>query len=159
MGAPQDDWQSVSPLLVNPQGDAVRELTDIKATYGFTDDEYLYLMLEFYELAQYHHLDIHIDFNGDGHPEYAVCGFVPGHTECGVALCDYVRDEAKNGEFEIGYRKSEIGSNAKEIFELKVPLWFFENKTEFYVSCSLAGQFNGECYPINETDWARVTQK
>ena len=148
----KDDWQESTPLLLDPEGDAVGKKTDIKAIHGFADGENLYLMLEFYELADYDYFFLEVDVNGNGHKDYDAGGFSPGHPERSIVLNDYIRGESRWIPSMTDYKGTELSSNAKEVFELKVPLWLFQNETNFYVRVLV----NGQSHMIDATDWAHV---
>ena len=154
----KDDWQGFTPLLQDPPGDATGQKADIKAIYGFADENSLYLMLDFYELTDYSHLYIEVDVNNDGCKEYDVGGFFPGQPERSVFLRDYITGESRFIQYLIDYHGTELASNAKEVLELRVPLWLFQNKTDIYVRCFIMAETEDTSYVVDATDWAFVRQ-
>ncbi|MDO8689307.1 MAG: right-handed parallel beta-helix repeat-containing protein [Dehalococcoidia bacterium] len=152
----KDDWQGVSPLLQDPPGDAANGRADIKALYGFTDGGYLYLMLDFYELAGYDHFKIQVDTNGDGQEEYDVDGFFPGQPGRSVLIHDLGTGESKYVQEYIDFRGNEVGSNVNQVFELRFPLRFLQNRTSFYVRGLVIDQMNGQSYLEDATGWGYV---
>lgn len=144
------DWQDLAPLLTDPKGDSKDKL-DIKALYGFTDDKFLYLMVEFYEVADFWDMIISLDFNRDNQPEYR-SGFSQDRTFDAVSLWDLKRGEVipnqRRGLCHIG-----------EVTEMRIPLCFIRNENEFGVQIGFNGQRDGQFFTIDLTDWAYVLKK
>lgn len=145
----KEDWQTFSPLLIDPQGDAVKGNVDIKALYGFTDSECLYLMVEFHEIYTYHHIDVNIDGDGDGNPDY-VCSIIP----CKEDFVFREGEEVKGGE-KLSVLTGII-CKAKDAVEIQIPLSLFENRTELYLRTAFFDKTDGEGHYVDETDWAHV---
>ena len=45
------DWVGILPLIMDPKGDADFDIEDIKAVYGANDNDFLYFLMEFYEVG------------------------------------------------------------------------------------------------------------
>lgn len=144
------DWLDFSPLIFDPEGDNVLERADIKALYGFTDHKYLYLMVEFYHLGQYHHVDIEIDFDNDGNRDYLLR---PSADQTSVSFTDVREIEAKT------WTRSNVlfipYSSEKDVNEIRIPLAFIENRSQFHVRVLM----QGEQQTIDETGWVYVGRK
>jgi len=160
------DWQDFSPLVSDPKGDAADEKRDIQAVYSFTDDRYFYLMIETYadSLAPFDHVGVEVDIDGDSESEYrldsAACRGRPAETEWGIGA---VITDLREAEPKSSYRKWApflyAHSNAKRVFEFKVPLSFIDNFSEFYIRCTFMDEADGKWFALDETDWAYVTKK
>jgi len=79
----KDDWNGIEPVFVDPNGDmkyATDKGSDIKAIYTAKDNEYLYLMIEFYGKANRGNLlDLYFEPLGTfelGNFQFGVNGFV-----------------------------------------------------------------------------------
>jgi hypothetical protein len=67
------DWEIYPILLTDWEADAGMEGFDLKSVRAFTNDQYLYLMLESYgEIGDYVQIDLMIDIDGDGAEDYRV---------------------------------------------------------------------------------------
>lgn len=145
----KEDWQEFSPSVKDPKDDTLRGNVDVKALYGFTDGESLYLMVEFHEIDVYHHVDVHIDVDGDKNIDY-VCSIIPCHK-------DFVfrkGEEVKGGEkFSV---LTGITCKQEDVVEIQIPLSLFENKTEFHLRAAFFEKTDGEGHYIDETDLAHV---
>ena len=143
------DWQEFSPLVKDPKGDTLSGNVDVKALYGFAEGESVYLMVEFHEIDTYHHIDVLVDADGDGNPDY-VCSIIPCHK-------DFVfrkGEEVKGGEkFSV---LTGIACKQEDVVEIQIPLSLFENKTEFHLRAAFFEKTDGEGHYVDETDWGHV---
>jgi parallel beta-helix repeat protein len=143
----KDDWLNFSSLLSDPKGDNVQEKTDIKAVYGFMDNKYLYLMVEFYDLDRYHHMDIEMDFDNDKNPDYLLP--IPSSQRF-VSFIDLKNatstSRIRNNVLFIPY------SNIKDVYEVRMPLAFIENRSQFNIRIFM----QGEKQTIDKTDWVYI---
>jgi hypothetical protein len=89
------DWQGIDPVVTDPGKDAPSKDEDLKALYVTNDDEYLYLMLEFYGQNPRSHCDHLVDLDLDGSWDHQMTInspdepfgldiglYKPNHTEC-----------------------------------------------------------------------------
>ena len=162
----RDDWQDFSPLVLDAKGDAPDEKTDIKTVYGFTDNGYLYLMIEPHAdtVGTFDHVGVEVDINCDGKPEYrldsTLCRGTPSERQLGLGagITDFRGEDVK-----YSYRKWAsflyVLSNMKDVFEFKVPLSFIENHNEFNIKCSFMDESDGQWFALDETDWAYVRRR
>lgn len=146
----RDDWHGLSPLITDPQGDS-EDRVDIKALYGFTDNRFLYLMAEFYELADFWDIIVSLDFNNDRQPDYRL-GFSRDRTFDAVGLWD-----VRAGE-EIPRQRRGL-CHIDEAAEMRIPLSYIGNRNEFGAQISFIGQRDRQFYTIDLTDWVQVTKK
>jgi hypothetical protein len=106
-------------------------------------------MVEFHKIDTYHHIDVHIDIDGDGNIDY-VCSIIPGQKDCVFRK----GEEVKGGEkFSV---LTGILCKAEDVVEIQIPLSLFENKTEFRLRAAFFEKTDGEGYYVDETDWAHV---
>ena len=109
-----EDWSSYPMLSFDEEGDAINGEFDLKSVQAFTNDQYLYLMLEAYgNIGEYVQIDVDIDVNGNGKEDYTAT-FRPR-----TGRRDF-------GDFTSGERvwSSMVGGAAAEgeVVELKMPL-------------------------------------
>jgi hypothetical protein len=144
----KDDWQGYSPLLIDPEGDWEGLQTDIGALYGFTDDENMYLMVEFYELSDegLDSLNIEIDIDDDGWTDYT-CVFIP--NEATVQVWDI------NG---ISWTRRGLLYTGN-VAEMKMPLCYIGDRENFQISVVIIGETNGIYSIVDRTDWARLSKE
>ncbi|KPK92263.1 MAG: hypothetical protein AMJ88_11415 [Anaerolineae bacterium SM23_ 63] len=68
-----DDWAIYPTLLTDWEDDASMEGFDLKSIRAFTNDQYLYLMLDFYGvIGDYELIELDIDINSDGAQDYII---------------------------------------------------------------------------------------
>jgi DNA-binding beta-propeller fold protein YncE len=68
-----DDWAIYPTLLTDWEDDAIAEGFDLKSVRAFTNDHYLYLMLDSYGvLGDYVQIELDIDIDSDGAHDYIV---------------------------------------------------------------------------------------
>jgi len=66
-----DDWSEYRILKYDQNGDISKGGFDLKSVRAFTNDQYLYLMIEAYgDIGEYVQIDVDIDVNGDGNQDY-----------------------------------------------------------------------------------------
>jgi len=114
MDGQADDWSDYPILRVDGQGDTRNGGFDLKSVQAFTNDRYLYLLLDAYgDIGEYVQIDLDIDINGDGNREY-MATFRPrtGRRDFG----DFTSGQ--------GIWNSMEGGDAaeREVVELKMPL-------------------------------------
>ena len=109
-----DDWSDYRILKYDQSGDTSKGGFDLKSVWAFTNDQYLYLMIEAHgNIGEYVQIDLDIDVNGDGNQDY-MATFRPR-----TGRRDF-------GDFSSGQRNWESmkgGSAAEgEVVEIKMPL-------------------------------------
>lgn len=108
------DWSDYRILKYDYNGDASGGGFDLKSVRAFTNDRYLYLMLDAHgDIGEYVQIDVDIDADGDGDQDY-MATFQPrtGRRDFG----DFTSGEGN-------WRSMEGGSAAEgEVVELKMPL-------------------------------------
>jgi sugar lactone lactonase YvrE len=148
----RQDWQGFPPLVTDAQGDMKDLETDIKAVYGFTDEKYLYLMVDFYEIRQLKDLNVGIDIHGDNQPDY-LCIFHPGENL--VLLNDW--RQGQRPSFFTAHRWALCQSS--EVVEVRLPLSYIGNKHDFNLQVATIGVLAGKWFPVDGTDWVHVLQR
>jgi DNA-binding beta-propeller fold protein YncE len=139
------DWEIYPILLTDWEDDASMEGFDLKSVRAFTNDQYLYLMLESYgEIGDYVQIDLIIDINGDGAEDYIV-SFQPRSSQHEL------------GNFTGGdpFWSLMMGCSSaeREIVEIKLPIGFLGGTENFIIRDIRV--MAGECY---EEDWVIVDE-
>ena len=132
-----DDWSDYPTLRVDGQGDSDEGGFDLKSVRAFTNDQYLYLLLDAYgDIGEYVQIDLDIDINGDGDREY-MATFRPrtnrrdfGDFTSGQGVWDTMK-----------------GGDAAEAVELKMPLTLVGGHESFFLGIRV---MNGVCC---EEEW------
>jgi DNA-binding beta-propeller fold protein YncE len=140
-----DDWDIYPILLTDWQDDTSMEGFDLKSVRAFTNDQYLYLMLESYgEIGDYVQIDLTIDINGDGAQDYMV-SFQPrsSHHELG----DFTGG-APFWSLMMGSSSAE-----REVVEVKLPIGLLGGRENFIIRHIRV--MAGECC---EADWVIVDE-
>ncbi|MCK4411154.1 hypothetical protein KAV67_02615, partial [Candidatus Bipolaricaulota bacterium] len=129
-----DDWSDYPILRVDGQGDARDGGFDLKSVQTFTNDQYLYLLLDAYgDIGEYVQIDLDIDVNGDGNRDY-MATFRPrtGQRDFG----DFTSGQGS-------WNSMEGGDAAEgEVVELKMPLTLIEDCESFSLGIRV---MNGTC--------------
>jgi len=117
------DWIEYPILLTDWEDDADQGGFDLKAVRAFSNDQYLYLMLEGYgEITEYVQIELHIDVNSDGDQDYVVT-FQPGtgqHELKGLT----------SGDLFWGLM-ADASSAEGEVVEFKMPLTLLGGSDQF----------------------------
>jgi len=134
------DWSDYPTLLVDRQGDARNGGFDLKSVRAFTNDQYLYLMIEAHgEIGEYVQVDLDIDVNSDGRRDY-MATFRPRTTRRDFG--DFTGSRPVWGSM----RGGEAAES--EVVELKMPLELIKSVTTF--DLILVRVMNGTCC---EEEW------
>gem|GEM_PF-2548052 len=117
------DWVEYPILVTDWEDDADQGGFDLKSVQAFTNDQYLYLMLDSYgEIGEYVQVNLYIDVDGDGDQDYMVT-FQPG-----------------TGQHDLGDLTSgdpvwglliDASSAEGEVVEFKMPLTFLGSSDQF----------------------------
>ena len=117
------DWVEYPILLTDWEDDADQGGFDLKAVRAFSNDQYLYLMLEGYgEITEYVQIDLHIDINSDGDHDYVVT-FQPGTGQHDLG-------DLTSGDLFWG-SMADASSAEGEVVEFKMPLTFLGGSDQF----------------------------
>lgn len=103
-----EEWTEVPALLTDPEGDQLLN-SDIKELKAAIADGFLYILVDFYSLAEHPGFLLDIDLDGNREPEYVV----EGGTESRWVIVNYPGGWLRSGESR---------SAAFEVIELRVPL-------------------------------------
>lgn len=133
------DWSEYPTLRLDGQADISGGGFDLRSVRAFTNDKYLYLMLDAYgAIGEYVQIDLDIDVDGDGDREY-MATFRPrtGRRDFG----DFTSGQ--------GIWNSMEGGDAAEgkVVELKMPLTLIEGYQSFSLGVRV---MNGVCC---EEEW------
>jgi len=143
------DWAGYDVLLTDPEGDHSGGGFDIAALRAFTNDQYLYVLIETHEPAtDYVQVDLDVSAGGG----MFIVSFPPGAPG--------FMGEVTSGQFEGLGEVSGGQSAAGEAVEYKMPLSAFEDITYLRLGVRVMG---GECcdadwYAIDEISRERVVQ-
>lgn len=143
------DWAGYDVLLTDPEGDHSGGGFDIAALRAFTNDQYLYVLIETHKPAT-DYVQVDLDVSAGG--RMFIVSFPPGAPG--------FMGEVTSGQFE---GLGEVGggqSAAGEAVEYKMPLSAFEDITYLRLGVRVMG---GECcdadwYAIDEISRERVVQ-
>jgi hypothetical protein len=109
-----DDWSFYPTLLTDWEDDAIAEGFDLKSVRAFTNDQYLYLMLDNYGLlGDYALIELDIDIDSDGAQDYIV-SFDP-------RLSEHELENFTSGE-PFRSRMMDTSSAVGEVVEVKLPI-------------------------------------
>jgi hypothetical protein len=140
-----DDWQGIPPIATAPPGGVLVDApgVNLKALYGMTDDEYLYLMVEVYDppislqpggiISGISYPLFSFDFKTDTNEQYGVGTYLP-----------------YTGQMDVGYSSSgEIFATLYtlaygEVLEFKVPLALLNNPSRISVCGFVVAAEDGE---------------
>lgn len=139
------DWDIYPTLLTDWEDDASTEGFDLKSVRAFTNDHYLYLMLDSYgELGDYAQIELDIDIDGDGAQDYII-SFDP-------RLSQHDLEDLTGGE---SFRSMMMGSFSAEgeVVEVKLPLRLLGGKENFIIRDIRV--MAGECC---EADWVTIDE-
>ncbi len=140
-----DDWDIYPPLLTDWEDDAITDGFDLKSVRAFTNDLYLYLMLDSYgELGDYAQFNLDIDIDGDGVLDYMV-SFHPRLSQ--HELSDFTSGEP--------FRSFMMGSFSAEgkVVEVKLPIGLLGGEENFIIREIRV--LAGECC---EADWITIDE-
>ena len=140
-----DDWGIYPTLLTDWEADAISEDFDLKSVRVFTNDQYVYLMVDSYgEIGDYVQIDLNIDIDGDGAQDYIV-SFDP-------RLSQHELEDLTGSE---SFRSMMMGSFSAEgeVVEVKLPIGLLGGKENFIIREIRV--MAGECC---EADWITVDE-
>lgn len=143
------DWAGFDVLLTDPEGDHSGGGFDIAALRAFTNDQYLYVLIETHEPAT-DYVQVDLDVSAGG--RMFIVSIPPGEPG--------FMGEVTSGQFEGLGEVSGGQSAAGEAVEYKMPLSAFVDITYLRLGVRVMG---GECcdadwYAIDETSRERVVQ-
>ena len=140
-----EDWGIYPTLLTDWEDDASMEGFDLKSVRAFTNDNYLYLMLDSYgDIGDYVQIDLDIDIDGDGALDYRV-SYHPRLSQ--HELVDFTGSEPFRSMM------MESFSAEGEVVEVKLPLGLLGGKENFIVREIRV--MSGECC---EADWITIDE-
>jgi len=144
------EWPDI-PIYKDPSNDNEFFNIDIKNVYGFTFNEYLYLMIDFYKFDNNGIFDIQIDINYDNYSDYH--GGFPFISSGQYSTGWW--DETKNPRELISAVGCYIIKN--DIIEAKIPLSWIENKTNFNLFIEfIFGDDKTGWKVIDKTPWLNI---
>jgi sugar lactone lactonase YvrE len=144
----KNDWEGYSPLVMDAEGDANGRIGDIEAVYGFMDEQYLYLMVDFYQLskADLDSVNVEADVDGDGRADYLYIFLSDGVTTLVTDL--------RQSEFSWHRRAL---SSINEVAEVRLPLSYVGNRRDFSFQVAAIGKSGGGNSPEDRSAFASMT--
>lgn len=146
------EWKNLPTVVTDPKGDTAQK-TDLKALKAFTSEGFLYVLAEFYQLAEHPYAELEIDFEGDGKREFNF--ILPPEGEGAM-----MRDLRQRIPFDQVPIVPARGAKTRtfQVVEMQIPLSLIEKRESFYIRYLMWLPAKPDYILVDGTNWGLVNE-